>query len=94
METKSKNITIKGILIVMTIGIWMIVLQNAGLLPTEVSTQDVRVVNRVNSNVSGSVSVDNTIDVNLRSINGHSTFYNHPRLHPDRYFRIPVYTGN
>lgn len=77
METKSRNITLKTILIVMTIGIWAIVLQNAGIIPTN---QNVKVVNTVDTyvnggyidaDVSGSVDVDNEIDVNISSVNGY-----------------------
>ena len=76
METKSKNISLKAILIIMTIGIWAIVLQNAGVIPTN---QNVKVVNEVDAyvrgsvdaDVSGSVSVDNTVDVNIEEVNGY-----------------------
>lgn len=77
METKSRNLTLKTILIVMTIGIWAIVLQNAGVIPTN---QDVRVVNTVDTyveggnidaDVNGSVSVDNEVDINISSVNGY-----------------------
>lgn len=76
MESKSKNISLKAILIIMTIGIWAIFLQNAGIIPT---SQKVRVVNTVDTyvnggnidaDVSGSVSVDNEVDVDIRKING------------------------
>jgi len=76
METKSKNISLKAILISITIGIWAIVLQNAGIIPTN---QNVKVVNtvdtyvnggRIDADVSGSVSVDNEVEVDIRKING------------------------
>ena len=103
METKSRNISLKATLILMTIGIWVIVLQNAGVIPT---SQKVRVVNTVDTyvqggnidadvngyvDVSGSVSVDNEVDVNLEAINGkHSVFYDFSGN--GDYHRIPVYT--
>ena len=43
-----KNLSLKSILVIIAIGIWMLVLQNLGIIPV---TQDVRVV-------SGSVYVD------------------------------------
>ncbi len=73
MEEKSKNITLKAILITMTIGIWAIVLQNAGVIPTN---QNVKVANTVDvigdvkADVSGSVSVDNTVDINIKEVLG------------------------
>jgi hypothetical protein len=102
MEQKSKKLTLKTILIAMTIGIWAIVLQNAGIIPTKQNVYvkggyiDADVSGRVDINntvdVSGSVSVDNEVDVNLEAINGkHSVFYDF-NGNGDHY-RIPVYTG-
>ena len=94
METKSKNFSLKAILIIMTIGVWAIVLQNAGIIPTN---QNVEVTNRVS--VRGSVDVDNTVDVNgyldvnLEAINGKSNaFYDFNGN--KNYVRIPTYDGN
>lgn len=74
METKSKNISLKAILIVVGLGIWVMVLQNAGVIPTK---QNVYVkggyINAdVNGtvDVNGSVSVDNEVDINISSVNG------------------------
>lgn len=53
-----KDLSLKGILVVIAVGIWMLVLQNLGIIPV---TQNVRVKNTVN--VSGNVDVDNTVDV-------------------------------
>ncbi len=75
METKSKNISLKAILITIAIGIWSIVLQNAGIIPTN---QNVKVVNEVavvgSLNVKGEVdaNVINTVDVNIHEINGYN----------------------
>ncbi len=86
METSKST---RLVLIVIALGIWAIVLQNAGVIPTN---QNVRVVNSIDAHVNGSVSVDNTIDVNLESINGHSNaFYDFGGN--KNYVRIPVYTG-
>lgn len=105
METKPKNLSLKAILIVIAFGIWAIVLQNAGIISTN---QNVRVVNTVDTyvnsgyidaDVSGSVDVDNTVDVsgyldvNLEAINGKSNaFYDFGGN--KNYVRIPVYTAN
>jgi len=74
METKGKNISLKAILIAIGIGIWVIVLQNAGLIPTK---QNVYVKGGyINADINGtvdirgSVSVDNEVDVDIRKISG------------------------
>ncbi|NOU48083.1 MAG: hypothetical protein HOO86_13625 [Bacteroidales bacterium] len=73
MEIKSKNISLKAILIVIAVGIWAIVLQNAGVIPTN---QNVKVVNEVDAyvrgsvDVDGSVSVDNTVSVSIDEVLG------------------------
>ena len=80
METKSKNISLKLILIIMTIGIWAVVLQNAGVIPTKqnvyVKGGYVDVFGSVDVNntvdVSGSVDVNNTVDVDIVQINGYN----------------------
>ena len=75
METKSKNYLLKSILIFIAVGIWALVLQNAGVIPTN---QNVKVVNEIDANVRGSVevggtvSVGNTVDVNIYEINGYN----------------------
>jgi hypothetical protein len=76
METKSKDNSLKVILIIMTIGIWAVVLQNAGVIPTNqnvyVNGGHVKVRGSVDADVSGSVSVDNTVDINIQEILGRS----------------------
>lgn len=96
METKTKNISLKAILIVIGLGIWILVLQNAGIIPTR---QNVYVkggyidadINGV-VNVRGSVDVDNTVDININEINGQrDVFFNNPnRGHQNKYYRLPV----
>jgi len=71
METKGKNISLKAILIIIAIGIWAIVLQNAGVIPTK---QNVYVEGGYvdvdgSVRVRGSVDVDNMVDVNLNVLN-------------------------
>ena len=72
METKSKNITLKAILIIIAVGIWIAAFQNAGIIPTE---QRVKVTNTVDtySTVTGEVEIENTVDVNIEAINGYNT---------------------
>ncbi len=64
----------------MTIGIWAVVLQNAGIIPTKQNVYvkggyvdvsgSVDVDNTVD--VSGSVDVNNTVDVDIVQINGYN----------------------
>ncbi len=76
MENQSLNKTSKILLLVIAIGIWAIVLQNAGIIPTN---QNVKVVNTVdthvtggslNADVSGRVSVGNTVSVSIDEVLG------------------------
>ena len=48
MNLDSKNISLKAVLITIAVGIWAIVLQNAGVIPTN---QNVKVVNTVDINI-------------------------------------------
>src|SRR5687767_6094842 len=94
METQSKNFSFQATLI--AIGIWVIVLQNAGLIVTKqkVYVEGGYIDTDINGivDVSGSVSIDNQVDVNLDAINGkRNTFYDFGGN--KNYVRIPVYTG-
>ena len=70
--------TLKTISIVIALGIWAIVLQNAGIIPTKQNVYvkggyvnvdgSVNVDNEVD--ISGSVSVDNEISVDIKRVNG------------------------
>lgn len=60
METKFKRISPKTILIAIGIGVWVIVLQNAGIIPTK---QNVYVKGGY-VDVEGTVDVDGSVDVN------------------------------
>ena len=84
-----KTLSLKSILMAIAVGIWMLVLQNLGVIPV---AQDVRVKKTVK--VSGNVDIDNTVDINLQEINGRSdVFFNNPmRGDDDKYYRIPVTT--
>lgn len=94
-EKKSKNISLRLLLITATVGIWILVLQNFGIIPTSQNvrvTNEVDVTGSVDASVSGSVYVNNTVDVNLQEINGYrNCFYNNNSQHPKDYYRIPVY---
>ena len=77
-------LSLKSILILITIGIWILVFQNLGIIPI---TQDVIVVD-----FESGVRVQEPIDVNLQYINGESNvFFNNPsRGEKDKYYVIPV----
>lgn len=81
----------KIILVVIASGIWMIVFQNAGILP-QITPQ--RVVADSAFHVVGEVDVLNTVfikgsvDANIESINGYSKFYKDPRT--GEYYVIPM----
>lgn len=50
-----KTLSLKTILMAIAVGIWMLVLQNLGVIPV---AQDVRVKNTIDADVSGRVYVD------------------------------------
>lgn len=73
-KSQGKNITLKGLLLIIAIGVWVIALQNLGVIPINQKVkvvETVRIVGDVDANVSGSVSVDNTVDVNLDKVLGY-----------------------
>jgi len=87
MEQKSKNTSFKAILIAIGLGIWVIVLQNAGIIPTKLNVYvkggyvDIENTVRVKGSVdvSGSVDVDNTVSVSIDEVldkNGKKYYYN------------------
>ena len=93
METKSQSISLKVILIIMAVGIWTFVLQNAGIIPTK---QNVYVKGGyVNADINGTldVNVENEVDVNVSSVNEHSNAFYGPSSNGN-YDAIHVYTGN
>jgi hypothetical protein len=81
----------KTVLIVIAIGIWFIVFQNAGIIPQAIPQ---RIVADSAILVTGEVDVLNTVfikgavDANIESINGYSKFYKDPRT--GEYYVIPV----
>lgn len=83
METKSKNISLKAILIAIGLGIWVMVLQNAGVIPTKqnVYVKGGYIDADVNGTVDvrGSVDVDNTVSVSIDEVldrDGKKYYYN------------------
>lgn len=99
MENKTIkiNVTLRMILITIALGIWVIVLQNAGIIPTK---QNVYVKGgylnaKINDKVEieGGVDINSVVDVNLEQINGHSNAFYDFSGNKD-YVRIPVYLSN
>jgi len=82
---------IRKTLILIAVGIWILIFQNAGIVPP-IRQQRVGVDSLVR--VTGAVEVDNTVFVkgtvntNLESINGYSKFYKDPRT--GEYYVIPM----
>ncbi len=82
---------IKSLLILITVGIWVIVLQNAGIIPR---LNPMAIYTEEALNVKGEVDVVNTVfikgsvDANLESINGYSKFYKDPRT--GEFYVIPT----
>ncbi|MCD4772366.1 MAG: hypothetical protein K8R41_03155 [Bacteroidales bacterium] len=82
---------LKNILIAIVIGIWIIVLQNAGIVPqitpTKVQADSALVI-------TGSVRIDDLVfiqgkvDANIESINGYAKFYKDPRT--GEYYVLPI----
>lgn len=66
----------KVIYAIIAIGIWAIVLQNAGIIPTKqnVYVNGGHIDADINGTVeiSGNVNVDNTVDINIHEINGNN----------------------
>lgn len=61
-----RNLSIKFLLIVIAIGIWANVLQNAGIIPS--AGKQVYVVGGdIDANVSGAVDISNTVDVDVQN---------------------------
>ena len=90
----------KSLVCIATIGVWVLVLQNFGVIPTTVqsvwveNTIDANVTGNVDAEVTGCVDVKNTVDINVSEINGYSNcFYDNSSRHPHKYYRIPVFDG-
>ncbi len=75
METQSSKITLKLILIFIGLGIWVIVFQNAGLIPkivgTENGTQTVYVKGGyIDADIEGKIGVSGTVSVSIDEVLG------------------------
>jgi hypothetical protein len=102
METNFNNISIKSILITIGAGIWLLVLQNAGIIPKLVETEqrvyvqggsiDAEVTGSVTVDNTVDVTVDNTVDINIEAVNGYSNAFYGPSK-DGTYDAIHVYTG-
>lgn len=81
----------RSVALTIAIGVWVIVLQNAGIIP-QISPQKFQQVEAIE--VTGEVDVMNTVfirgsvDANLESINGYAKFYKDPRT--GEFYVIPV----
>lgn len=81
----------KYVSIVIAVGVWVIVFQNAGIFP-QLNPQKFQAVEAIE--VKGEVDVMNTVfikgsvDANLESINGYNKFYKDPRT--GEFYVIPV----
>lgn len=63
---QGKNLSIKVLLIIIAVGIWANVLQNAGIIPS--AGKQVYVVGgNLDASVTGSVDVRNTVDVDVQN---------------------------
>jgi hypothetical protein len=94
METNFNNKSVKSILITIGAGIWLLVLQNAGIIPKYIEKEERVYVSggSIDADVSGRVSVDNTVDINIEAINGYSNAFYGPSK-DGSYDAIHVYTG-
>lgn len=88
MENNKK---FRTILLVIAIGIWFIVFQNAGIIP---QFRPAKVQADLPVPVTGAVEVENVVfvkgqvDANIESINGYAKFYKDPRT--GQYYVLPV----
>ncbi len=96
-----KDKTVKIVLYVIAIGVWILVLQNVGVIPTRQNVNayveggyvgvsgNVEVEGYVD--VSGSVEITNEVDVDIRRINGwHAANYKSYTLDKEEYHSLGV----
>ncbi len=82
---------IKITLTLLAVGVWIIVFQNAGIIPpinpqTVVADSALRVMGEID--VNNTVFIKGSVDANIESINGYNKFYKDPRT--GEYYVIPV----
>jgi hypothetical protein len=97
-----KDLSLKTILVFIGVGVWIIVLQNARIIPSIPQKQYVYVKGgNIDADVSGTVDIDDVrgtvnvsgdVDVDIMHINGQrNVFFNNPsRGEKDRYYVLPV----
>lgn len=81
----------KAVAIIIAIGIWVLVFQNAGIFPrispmVVVADSAMRITGEVE--VNNTVFIKGSVDANIESINGYSKFYKDPRT--GEYYVIPI----
>ncbi len=82
---------IKWTLLSIAIGIWVLIFQNAGIIPPlspQVVTADSAMVVTGEVDVTNTVFIKGAVDANIESINGYSKFYKDPRT--GEFYVIPV----
>jgi hypothetical protein len=82
---------IKVALALIATGIWVLIFQNAGIIPSispQVVTADsaMRVTGEID--VTNTVFIKGSVNANIESINGYTKFYKDPRT--GEYYVIPV----
>jgi len=82
---------VKTTLVLIAAGIWVLIFQNAGLIPAAnpqvvVADSALRVTGEVD--VANTVFIKGAVDANIESINGFSKFYKDPRT--GEYYVIPM----
>lgn len=80
-------------LTLITIGVFIIILQNAGVIPpvnpVKVAPADAEgLLIKGEIDIPGTVFIKGAVDANIESINGYSKFYEDPRT--GEYYVIPV----
>jgi len=83
---------LRTILILITVGIYILILQNAGLVPQirpmEVQSTNEGLLIRGEVDIPNTVFIKGVVDANLESINGYNKFYKDPRT--GEFYVIPV----
>ncbi len=82
---------IKLSLLLIVVGVWIMVFQNAGIIPPArpqvvVADSAIRVMGEVD--VNNTVFIKGSVDANIESINGYSKFYKDPRT--GEYYVLPT----
>jgi len=65
------NIFLKSVLVSISIGIWIVVHQNAGIIQTQQKVtvkNPIKIQGKIDANVVGNVSIDNTVSVSIDEI--------------------------